>query len=197
MSFEEPEDKYERLFQQTKQLQIFRKFRFDFESEVYQVVKVYRPFLHENIHAYVIKVKDILERASGAASDILFSCIGGNGDSVLLGVPKIISREEEELKLSSEMLDIPDKWKNEYSQMFWETYEEEVKSQEYIFAVFNKMKEIMVDYYLNDIINLEGNLLRKLNGSLYHLAAWEMIDELYMLEDEIRAKKENTDNAVL
>ncbi len=197
MFFEEPEDKYERLFQQTNQQQIFRKFRFDFESEVYQVIKAYRPFLHENINAHVIKVKDILVRASGVASDILFSCIRGKGGSVLLGVPKIINREEEELKLCKEMLDIPDEWKHEYSQVFWETYEEEVKSQEYIFAVFDKMKEIMVDYYLNDIIKLEGNLLRKLNGSLYHLAAWEMIDELYMLEDEIRAKKENTDNAVL
>ena len=193
MLFEEPENKYDRLFEKSdKYEKIAKKFMPDFGSEVCQVIKAHRPLIEENIDEYILKVYSIIKDATTTAMEILFLCMSGNVGNCISKIPKELCKEEEEvvLKQRFEKLNIPEDGVAEFNEIFWDIYENQLKIQEYTLAVFNKMKEVLVKYYYNDIIDLEGNALRKLNSDLYHNAALGLIEEIYGLEKEIRTKSD-------
>ncbi len=191
MSFEKNEGGYDHLFTQTdKYEKIYKEFKYDFESGIYQIVKIYKPVINDNINKYILKVYSILENATDEALSTLFLCMSSDVSESIANVPQRLKREEQEKELNRRLslLIIPEDGVAEFSEIFWEMYEDNQKREEYVFAVFNKMKEVLVNHYYSDIIDLEGKSLRYLNSNLYHDTTINLIEDINILEKEIVAE---------
>lgn len=98
-------------------------------------------------------------------------------------VPKPKTREEAEKELQSELEETPEKYHELYKKTHWECYEDEKPHEMFLYAVFNKMKEVLVEYYMNDILKLEADYLRILEQSIYYMCAIQFVQEIYKLEE--------------
>ena len=93
-------------------------------------------------------------------------------------VPKPKTKEEEEEELKKELKDIPEKYHNDYTNIFWETIKEDNRHESFNTDVYNKMKEVFTEIYFDDVLALEPDYLRYFDSSIYYLV-YEFLQDIY------------------
>lgn len=107
--------------------------------------------------------------------------------TTILTLPGPISETESEKELNELINHIPDEDVEYLTKNHWDEYRHQKQHEDFIFSIFRKMKEVLVEYYEANIMELDGKYLRLLDGELYHLVACEFVQEYY--EIEYRAMK--------
>ena len=97
-------------------------------------------------------------------------------------VPKPITREDAEKQLVEELKDIPEEHHELYAKYHWEDYEHDKQHEDFLFAAFNKMKEVLVEVYFESIVDFDSDYLRKLDYAIYLMCAERFVQEVYELE---------------
>uniref|UniRef100_UPI0032169639 hypothetical protein n=1 Tax=uncultured Draconibacterium sp. TaxID=1573823 RepID=UPI0032169639 len=96
-------------------------------------------------------------------------------------VKKPTTRAEAEQKRLKEIQTIPRKYHKAYSEVFWESYEEELSREKYEYAIYEKMKEVFTEFYINDILDFESEYLRYFDRSIYLSCSCKFIEDIYSL----------------
>ena len=96
-------------------------------------------------------------------------------------VPKPKTREEAEKELQSELKGVPDEHHEMYKKAHWEAYELDNPHEVFVYAVYNKMKEVFVEFYMDDILNLDSDYLRMFDEEIYLMCATEFVYNVYGL----------------
>ncbi len=96
------------------------------------------------------------------------------------------TKEESEKELQKLLSEIPLKYKNNAIKTHWEMFEEQQVYEYFIYNAHLKLKEIMVEFFFDDINEFEGGHLRMLDSYTYSLAIYPFIDECYeIIEPEL------------
>lgn len=91
------------------------------------------------------------------------------------------TREESEKKLN-ELKKIVPKEEHEYlEEIHWEEFESSLRTEMFHVGLHNKAKEIMVDFFEEDILSLNGDCLRLLNDYTYLLSVYPFVDDVFSL----------------
>ncbi|MCW3786961.1 hypothetical protein [Plebeiibacterium sediminum] len=193
MTFEDSEEQFNRIFEKSdRDEQIAKRYTAELERALYDIVIAHHPIIKEHIHDYLLNLFCILDKAKTEALDILQLCMSEDMGNTSLKVPKPLKKEEEEEKLKLQLKNIPDEGKAMYSEVFWETYHHKLKIEKYKIDIFNTVKKMLVTFYYEEILNMEGSNLIALNGMLYHSITIVLIQEIDMLAKEIRLNTKNT-----
>ena len=109
-------------------------------------------------------------------------------------VPKIKTRRTAEKELKMLFEDLPDLNQEKYTKSFWEDYELEIRYDTFFLQTYQKLKEILVEFYFDKLVDLDGNHLRLLNSLLYYLAAMPFASGALKLESEAKEELQNIDS---
>ncbi len=99
--------------------------------------------------------------------------------TALLNVPTLKSRKESEKELKELIKLIPHADVEYLKKIHWEEYRHQKQHENFILNVFKKMKEVLVEYYEENLMEFDGKYLRLLDGELYYFGAWEFVQEYY------------------
>ena len=190
MTFEESAERFNRIFEKSDRFEkIFNMFSKDYLKSLKEVIQQHRPLIKQNIDNYNKQISLSIEKSMRWALETLFFCMTNDVGDYNVTVPKRTDKDNEQEKLCLQLENIPDDDKELYSQIFWDGYDDIEKRENYNFAVFNKIKELLVKHYYNEIIELNGDSLRRLSGDLYYLAAENLIEDIYLIERKIKPRK--------
>ncbi len=190
MTFEESEERFNRIYEKSDRFEkIFNMFSKDYLKSLKEVIQQHRPLIKQNIDNYNKQISHLIKESMRWALETLFFCMTNDVGDNNVTVPKRTDKNKEQKKLSLQLKNIPVDDKELYSQIFWDGYDEIEKRENYNFAVFNKIKELLVKHYYNEIIELNGNSFRRLSGDLYYLAAENLIEDIYLLERKIKPRR--------
>ncbi|PTN09612.1 hypothetical protein [Mangrovibacterium marinum] len=89
--------------------------------------------------------------------------------------------EERALKLHREM---PDVDMDEWREIVWEDFQWQMKANHFVHRIHKLMKRAMTDFYLDDLLELDGKHLLLLDEYLYIMGASQFAEELYKLMDD-------------
>jgi len=107
-------------------------------------------------------------------------------------VPKKKSRNEEEKSLKKLLTEFPAlKDNKEFIQSYWVNFEEDLKYDNFFFGVHNKIKGVLVEYYLRGITELESEHLRELDSDLYYLSSHEFSVQALKIKIRIEEQSNN------
>ncbi|NQU54275.1 MAG: hypothetical protein HQ522_17240 [Bacteroidetes bacterium] len=101
--------------------------------------------------------------------------------TALAPVKKPTTREEADRKRLKEMSELPDKYHEQYTEVFWESYKEELVGEVYEYAVYEKMKEVFTEFYIDDILELDSDYLRYFDRGIYLMCSRRFVDGIYEL----------------
>jgi len=108
------------------------------------------------------------------------------------GLPKRKSKEEAESYLQKRLSEFPQLKDNEkYIQSYWRNFDVELKYENFFFGVHNKIKEVLVEFYLQGIDQFEGEHLRRIDSDLYYLSSYEFARRALKLKSQIEEQNEN------
>ncbi len=190
MTFEESAERFNRIFEKSDRFEkIFNMFSKDYLKSLKEVIQQHRPLIKQNLDNFNKQISLSIEKSMRWALETLFFCMTNDVGDNNVTVPQRTDKDNEQEKLSLQLKNIPDDDKELYSQIFWDGYNEIEKRENYNFAVFNMIKELLVKHYYNEIIELNGDSLRRLSGDLYYLAAENLIEDIYLIERKIKPRK--------
>lgn len=95
-------------------------------------------------------------------------------------IPPVKTREEAGEQLMLKLKNIHED-KEYYCQVFWEIFEEKRKRDLFFQGLHKEIKRILTDYYEEDILSFDGDVIRSLNGALYFRVVSPFIDEYFEL----------------
>jgi len=93
--------------------------------------------------------------------------------------PKVTSKAESEKELQDFLRQIPEKHHAYATRMHWEDYEEVRVHQLFLKGLHDKIKEVLVEFFQDEILELKGDYLRLLDEDTYLLALDPFIDKIY------------------
>jgi hypothetical protein len=96
-------------------------------------------------------------------------------------VKKPTSREEAEKKLLKEIKKLPEQHHKVYTGIFWESYEEKLAREIYEYTIYEKVKEVITEFYIDDIMEFNSDCLRHFDRGLYLLCTCGFIEDVYQL----------------
>jgi len=79
----------------------------------------------------------------------------------------------------------------EFIQSYWVNFEEDLKYDNSFFGVHNKIKGVLVEYYLRGITELESEHLRELDSDLYYLSSHEFSVQALKIKIRIEEQSNN------
>ncbi|MCY1720048.1 hypothetical protein OU798_06825 [Prolixibacteraceae bacterium Z1-6] len=94
---------------------------------------------------------------------------------------KPTTRKEAEQKLTKQIKTIPKQHHKIYSEIYWDTYEEKLTRETYEYAIYEKMKEVFTEFYIDDIMEFESDYLRYFDRSIYLMCSNKYVDDVYGL----------------
>ncbi|NQU51826.1 MAG: hypothetical protein HQ522_04745 [Bacteroidetes bacterium] len=94
---------------------------------------------------------------------------------------KPTSKEDAEQKRLKEIKEIPKQHHKGYTKVFWESYEEELVGEIFVYAVYEKMKEVFTKFYIDDIMEFDSAYLRYFDRGLYLMCTLRFVDDIYSL----------------
>lgn len=106
-------------------------------------------------------------------------------------VPVQETKESAEKKLQEELKGMQEEVREEYRQVYWETYEIFKTEKTYRDEVFMLIKKELVRQYEEQIIKLDSMYLRKLNLDLYFSGACGFVNRVYDLEYDLEDEEAN------
>lgn len=124
-------------------------------------------------------IKELRELAVYSCQDAYFSLLTANeylrkglpvlGDQSL---PAARSRDKEEKELEELLEKFPILNNDEFIKSHWEDFELGVKVDNFYFQTHQKIKEALVEFYFDNIKNLEGDHLRFIDCQLYYMSSF-------------------------
>ena len=91
----------------------------------------------------------------------------------------VTSKEESEKELQEFLRQIPEKHHEYAIKMHWEDYEEKRVIQLFHKGLHNKIKEVLVDFFEDDILEMKSEYLRQLDEYTYLSALCPFIQEIF------------------
>lgn len=102
------------------------------------------------------------------------------------GLPKRKSKKEAQSYLEERLSEFPQKKANEtYIQSYWRNFDIELKYENFFFGVYDKIKEVLVEFYVQGIDQFEGEHLRRIDSDLYYLSSYEFARRALKLKSQI------------
>ncbi|MEN8117649.1 MAG: hypothetical protein ABFS16_11760 [Bacteroidota bacterium] len=149
-----------------KHLPELKKNRIKYEKAVFEIAQKY--------------VREIWEEYNSVYS---LNYKGGGPMADLNPVEKPgTGREKAEKRLQKLKKELPAEYHERLQESFWETYEDELATEVFKYAVYEKMKEVFTEFYIDDIMEFESKFLRYLDRSLYLMCTLRFVDEVFSLE---------------
>jgi len=112
----------------------------------------------------------------------------------VLEIPKQKTKEdvEKDIQKFIEEKQVNDLEDVEYvKEIFWKDFGHEKEGETFIHGAYQIMKEALAEFYLDDLLKMEGKYLRVLNGDLYFFGANEFAQAYYKLEKNLEEKDNN------
>ncbi len=168
-------------------------FRKKLSEQLFKLILSSRP----DIKKYKEQISERLQQLVSEYTEETFECYNSAGLMSLSKkdrgpvppVPKIKTRPESEKELKKDIVDIPDSRKELYIKSHWEVYKYDKIHKKFVQKVHHKMKEVLVEFYADDIMRYEGNCIRSLDFDLYYYAASPFVQEIYKIEYDIEDGK--------
>jgi hypothetical protein len=168
-------------------------FRKKLSEQLFKLILFSRP----DIKKYKEQISERLQQLVSEYTEETFECYNSAGLMSLSKkdrgpvppVPKIKTRSESEKELKKDIIDIPDSRKELYIKSHWEVYKYDKIHEKFVQKIYRKMKEVMVEFYADDIMRYEGNCIRSLDFDLYYYAASPFVQEIYKIESDIEDGK--------
>lgn len=91
-------------------------------------------------------------------------------------------REEAEMYCQKLKEQLHEECHVEAEKSFWEEYQKQQESARFRYAVYQKMKAVFTEFYIDDIMEFESHILRYFDRSLYLMCTLRYVDEVYSLE---------------
>lgn len=91
-------------------------------------------------------------------------------------------RAEAEMYCQKLKEEVAEEFRAEVEKLYWEEYTNQQESVAFKYAVYEKMKEVFTEFYLDDIMEFESPILRYFDRCLYLMCALPYVDEVYSLE---------------
>ncbi len=174
--FEEKEAYYEMLY---------KGFSSKLPPELTEIVFKHLPELNKHRKKYENVVFEIAEKYIGEIWEeynMVNSLNSNKGPMANLSpVKKPKTREEAEKEFHKDKGAIPEKYHEAFKKVFWESYEEDLAGEVYEYAVYEKMKEVFTEFYIDDILEFDSNYLRYFDRGLYLMCSNKFVDEIYGL----------------
>jgi hypothetical protein len=95
---------------------------------------------------------------------------------------KPTTRKQAEQQRLNEIKGLPKKYHARYSKLFWKSYNENFITELFEYAIYEKMKKVFNQYYIDDIMEFESPILRYMDRCIYLTCMHEYVDEIYGLE---------------
>lgn len=109
-----------------------------------------------------------------------------------VAVPEKSSRDKAEQDLQRLLDEFPRlRNKAKYIQSFWNDFDENVKYENFFFGVHDKVKEVLAGFYGENIAELDGALIRRLDSDLYYLSAYEFARQALKLKSKVEEQIRN------
>jgi hypothetical protein len=99
-------------------------------------------------------------------------------------VPKPKTKEEAETELKNELKDIPAEHHEGYTEIFWEVHESDQRYKAFQYEIYARMKAVFVDFFMDDVMELESGYLRQFDYDIYLMCAGEFVQEIYGLMED-------------
>jgi len=157
-------------------------------QDLFDLVFDYWPETKSCRAAMEIPLRELAARYSQEAMESLnaaqYYLRTGEAIPKLSPVPRPLSEkvaEERALKLHR---DLPGADLDECRKIVWEDFQWQMKSDHFVHRIHGLMKQALTDFYLEDLLELDGNHLLLLNEYLYIMGAYQFAEEVYKLMDD-------------
>ncbi|NQU51131.1 MAG: hypothetical protein HQ522_01185 [Bacteroidetes bacterium] len=107
--------------------------------------------------------------------------INGGPMAKLNPVKKPTSREEAEKKRLKEIKQFPEQYHKTYTKIFWEQYEDKLAREVFEYSIYEKMKEVFTEFYIDDIMEFNSDCLRSFDRGLYLMCTCSFTEDIYKL----------------
>ncbi|MCY1719765.1 hypothetical protein OU798_05390 [Prolixibacteraceae bacterium Z1-6] len=78
--------------------------------------------------------------------------------------------------------EVAEEFRAEVEKLYWEEYTKNQESEAFKYAVYQKMKAVFTEFYIDDIMVFESHILRYFDRSLYLMCTLAYVDEVYSLD---------------
>jgi hypothetical protein len=164
----------------------YQAFSTKLKKELTELVFNYLPVKEKKCYETQERVCEIVEKYTKEVKEcfewVNSSFYNKNSIKEVRAVPKQKTKEDAEKQLVEELKDIPKEHHELYTKYHWEDYEHDKRHADFLFAVFNKMKEVLVEIYFESIVDFDGDYLRRLDYGIYLMCAGEFVQAVYELE---------------
>ncbi|WP_075590813.1 hypothetical protein [Labilibacter marinus] len=168
---------------------IEKAFKKKLSEELFRFVFEYYPEFEVYRTKVSAELKDKCAYCSARMLDMLSNVISSQKDNTPFKegsrAPKVKTRAESEKELQAFIAQI-NEIKGDFEadiayaeEIHWEDYEEEIKHQRFKKELHDKAKEILVEFYEEDVLALEADYLRMLDSYTYSLAIHVLIEAVY------------------
>lgn len=165
-----------------------RNFREKLSAKLVLLVFKYFPELESQRKRLLNSLQDISEQCAKIALECLGSAFHHAKNNIPYtekkGIRKPRTKEESEKELQELLLLIDEKDHAYLSKIHWEEFENEQRHDGFYFKVHHKIKEVLVEFYFDEIQELSGGHLRLLEHYTYYLAVCEFVDAFYGIKEK-------------
>ena len=91
-------------------------------------------------------------------------------------------RAEAEMYCQKLKEEVAEEFRVRVEKLYWEEYTKQQESVEFKYAVYQKMKAVFTEFYIDDIMEFESHILRYFDRSLYLMCTLPYVDEVYSLK---------------
>ncbi len=99
------------------------------------------------------------------------------------------NRQKAEQRMNKMKQQYPEDYHAQFEAYFWEDYEKDYKSECFKYAVYSEMKAAFTEFYIDDLLEFESEILRNFDRSLYLMCALPFVEEVYRLSSKYRKKE--------
>lgn len=173
---------FERLDDQEKNGKLFRK---ELNSELYNTTIKYWEAYEKVQPIGAEPLKALAEKYTSETFNcldyVLWMARENTQTNQPLGVPQPYTKQQAERQLTNELKSLDKKHHKAYTEIFWDEFEHEQQTKNFVFTIYHTMKKALSERYFNYLVDLEGDCLRVLDSQIYYMAASEFADEYYTI----------------
>ncbi len=110
-------------------------------------------------------------------------------------IPKPMSAADAEAKVQKHVAEFPDVPIEEWRRIVWEDFEVEMRANHFVHRIHKLMKQVLTEFYLENILKLEPDHLLMMDYYLYLMGAYRFSDAVYGLEPKVEQEENQSDQS--
>lgn len=164
-------------------------------QELFDLVFSYWPEMERYREQLTDPMRELAEEFSNEAMECLnvaeYYLRTGEPVKDVNPIPKPITEEDAEVQVQKYAHEFPTISHEEWRSMVWEDFEVEMRGNHFIHRIHQLMKQVLTEFYLEDILKLEPDHLLMLDDYLYIMGACRFSQGFYELEDKVEREKKS------